>query len=265
MLLVVVWKTLEWPYSEFGHMELCHPMDEAQFIGQTLSHDVLCAPWVSVVVHLLLAGAESENQSLQGVSLIGKMEEPPQTRSRVPLAHQPCPPSTCFTRAGTCSSRARTCTCSSCARTCTCCSHAHTCSRAIFKPVVPLPPAIKMYKDIWGWFKGKAWVCIFPPLKLGKVYFEIGPWIKPLVCCGTMKWAYFKLKSLMGEKGIKCPLRQDGRVLSRFWTVTGHKQALSPGSPHSQLPQHRPEDETERGTSAQKDQMWFYFSGKQTG
>lgn len=59
-----------------------------------------------------------------------------------------------------------------------------------------------------------------------------------------MKWAYFKLKSLRGEKGIKCPLQQDGRVLSRFWTVAGHKQILSPGSPHSQLPQHWLEDET---------------------
>lgn len=151
MLLVVVWKTVEWPHSGFGHMELCHPMDEAQFIGQTLSHDVLCVPLESVVVHLLagswalklLAGAESENQSLQGWVWLVKMEEPPQTSSRVPLASQPCPPSTCFTRVGTCSSRA--CTCSSCA--CTCCSRASFMAKrevyqlptSTFKPVVSHP------------------------------------------------------------------------------------------------------------------------------
>lgn len=151
MLLVVVWKTLEWPHSGFGHMELCHPMDEAQFIGQTPSHDVLCAPWESVVVHLLsgswalklLAGAELENQSLQGWVWLVKMEEPPQTSSQVPLASQPCPPSTCFTRVGTCSSRAGTCS----SRVRTCFSRAsfmakrqvHQLPTSTFKPVVSHP------------------------------------------------------------------------------------------------------------------------------
>lgn len=68
----------------------------------------------------------------------------------------------------------------------------------------------------------------------------------------------------MEEKGINCPLRQEGQVLSRFGRMTDHQQALSPGSPHSQLPKLRPEDEMDYGTRGQKNKMCVCYTGKQT-
>lgn len=86
-------------------------------------------------------------------------------------------------------------------------------------------------------------LCFFFSFEISKGLFWNRSLDKPHISCDTKEWTYFKLESLMEEKGDKLSIETGRAGFTRFWIVTGHKQALSPGSPHSQMPKLQLEGE----------------------